>query len=80
MHIINKRRDTRVYLQCISKVNNKLVDKMVYKFDFAAFNDNLGRISFSIYANDRRMRDAKVRAKYIADNFALNSTFFDWSV
>ena len=78
MRIINKRRNTRVYLHCISKVNNKLVNKIIYKFDFVAVNDILGGISFSVYANDRRLRTAKVRAKYIADNFATNSTFFDW--
>ena len=78
MRIINKRRNTRVYLMGVNKVNNKLVNKMAYKFDFLAINDSLGRISFSIYAKDRNMRTIKARAKSIADNFSLNSSYFDW--
>lgn len=80
MQIINRRRNTRVYIHSISKVHNKLIGKMVYKFDFVAVNDILGHIYFSVYANNRRMRYTKVRAKIIADNFALNSYYFDWMV
>lgn len=78
MRIINKRRNTRIYLHEVNKVHSKLVNKMVYKFEFVAVNDNLGSISFSIYAKDRNMRTIKDRAKSIADNFALNSSYFDW--
>ncbi len=78
MHIINKRRNTRVYLHCISRVNNKLVEKMVYKFDFVAVNDILGCISFTLYSKDRHLRGVKVQAKIIADNFASNSHYFSW--
>jgi hypothetical protein len=78
MRIINNRRNTRVYLMGVNKVNNKLVNKMAYKFDFLAINDSLGRISFSIYAKGRNMRTIKARAKSLADNFALNSSYFDW--
>jgi len=77
MRII-KRRNTRVYLLGVNKVNNKLINKFVYNFEFVAVNDNLGSISFSIYAKDRNMRTIKASAKSLADNFALNSSYFDW--
>lgn len=78
MRIINKRRNTRIYLHKVNKVYSKLVNKMLYKFDFVAVNDNLGRLSFSLYAKDRHLRNIKAKAKLAAANFTLNSSYFDW--
>lgn len=51
-----------------------------YEYKFRTHNEVLGYLEFSVYSKSKNIRRVKVRAKFLAKNFAAYNWYFDWIV